>query len=193
MTWEGDPPRYGDDQKVGYGSPPVATRFKKGQPSPNPAGRPKRRRFQAPHATLFEGMITIRDRGVERQVTVVEAFLRRLKQLALKQGSGPAARAYRALMTMARRLRPAQVSRKTETILLCDAGNLSLALQPLRMAKILDAYRETARMVIEPWLVQAALARLDRKLSPTEQRIVVDATRTPHKVRWPEWWREFPK
>jgi hypothetical protein len=138
-------------------------------------------------------MITIRDRGVERQVTAAEAFLRSLKQQALKKGSGPAARAYKALMTMARRLRSAQVHRKTETIYLCDAGNLSLALEPLRMAKILDADRETARIVLEPWLVQAALARLDRKLSPTEQRVVVDATRTPHKVRWPEWWSEFSK
>src|SRR5581483_1730078 len=73
-----------------------------------------------------------------------------------------------------RRLRSAQVHRKTDIIYLCDAGHLSLALEPLRMAKILDARRETARMVIAPWLVQAALARLDRKLSPTEQRVVVD-------------------
>jgi hypothetical protein len=60
------------------------------------------------------------------------------------------------------------------------------------MAKKLDPYRETARILLEPWLVQAALARLDRKLSAAEQRIVVEATRTPHKVRWPEWWNEFP-
>jgi hypothetical protein len=58
------------------------------------------------------------------------------------------------------------------------------------MAKKLDSYRENARMALEPWLVEAALARLDRKLSPAEQQIIVKATRTPRKVRWPEWWSE---
>jgi putative tryptophan/tyrosine transport system substrate-binding protein len=64
------------------------------------------------------------------------------------------------------------------------------ALEPLRMAKKLDPYRETARVALEPWLVEAALARLSQPLSPADQRIVVKATRTPRKVRWPEWWSE---
>ena len=63
---------------------------------------------------------------------------------------------------------------------------------PLRMAKKLDPYRETARMVLEPWLVEAALVQLGDKLSPAEQRIIVKATRTPHKVKWPDWWSEHP-
>ena len=62
----------------------------------------------------------------------------------------------------------------------------------LRMATKLDPYRETARMALEPWLVEAALADFDRKLSPAEQRTIVKATRTPHKVKWPEWWSERP-
>jgi hypothetical protein len=47
------------------------------------------------------------------------------------------------------------------------------------MARKLDPYRETARMALAPWLVEAALARLSQPLSPTDQRIVVKATRTP--------------
>jgi hypothetical protein len=47
------------------------------------------------------------------------------------------------------------------------------------MAKKLDPYRETARIALEPWLVQAALARLSQTLSPAEQNIMVKATRTP--------------
>ena len=66
------------------------------------------------------------------------------------------------------------------------------ALEPLRMAGKLDPYRETARMALEPWLVEAALARLSQPLSPADQRIIMNATRTPHKVRWPEWWSENP-
>jgi hypothetical protein len=62
---------------------------------------------------------------------------------------------------------------------------------PLRMAKKLDPYRETA-LPLEPWLVEAALARLPKTLSPADQQIIVNATRTPHKVEWPEWWSEYP-
>jgi hypothetical protein len=47
-------------------------------------------------------------------------------------------------------------------------------------------------MALEPWLVEAALARLLHTLSPADQRIVVKATRTPHMVKWPEWWSEYP-
>jgi hypothetical protein len=71
-------------------------------------------------------------------------------------------------------------------------GSVTSALEPLRMAKKLDPYRETARIALEPWLVEAALARLGRALSPAEQRTIINATRTPHKVRWPEWWSENP-
>jgi hypothetical protein len=71
-------------------------------------------------------------------------------------------------------------------------GSVTSALEPLRMARKLDPYRETARMALEPWLVEAALARLGRTLSPADQRIIVNATRTPHRVRWPDWWSEHP-
>lgn len=71
-------------------------------------------------------------------------------------------------------------------------GTVNSALEPLRMAAKLDCYRPTARMALEPWLVQEALSRLDRKLSPDEQAKVVRATRTPRKVRWPDWWEIMP-
>ena len=57
------------------------------------------------------------------------------------------------------------------------------------MGTNLDRYRGTARMVLEPWIVEAALARLaEKQLTPEEQRVELKATRTPAKVRWPEWW-----
>ncbi|NKB54669.1 MAG: hypothetical protein GKR97_21130 [Rhizobiaceae bacterium] len=69
------------------------------------------------------------------------------------------------------------------------AGSVCPALEPLRMARKLDRYRDTVRMMLEPWIIEAALARLgDRQLSLDEQKVVVDATRTPHKVTWPDWW-----
>ena len=36
----------GDDQNVGYGKPPKASQWKKGGPSPNPAGRPKKAKIE---------------------------------------------------------------------------------------------------------------------------------------------------
>jgi hypothetical protein len=71
-------------------------------------------------------------------------------------------------------------------------GSVTTALEALRMARILDPYRKTARVALEPWLVEAALARLPQTLNPADQRIIVEATRTPHKVRWPDWWCENP-
>ena len=68
-------------------------------------------------------------------------------------------------------------------------GSVNSALEPLRMATKLDRYRPSARIMLEPWLVEEALARLgDRRLSLEEQAKVVRAVRTPHKVRWPDWW-----
>lgn len=49
-------------------------------------------------------------------------------------------------------------------ILLVAGGSITSALRQLRMAKILDPYGETERMTLEPWLIEAALARLDRTL-----------------------------
>jgi hypothetical protein len=48
-------------------------------------------------------------------------------------------------------------------------------------------------MMLEPWLIQEALARLgDQRLSRGEQETIVRAVRTPHKVRWPDWWIVLP-
>ena len=44
-------------------------------------------------------------------------------------------------------------------------------------------------MALEPWLVEAALARPGPgRLTLAEQDCIVKATRTPHQVQWPDWW-----
>src|SRR5262249_54236258 len=44
-----------------------------------------------------------------------------------------------------------------------DPGSVSSAVECLRIGTKLDRYRETARMLLEPWIVEAALARFGEK------------------------------
>lgn len=48
---------------------------------------------------------------------------------------------------------------------------------------------QTKDRKLEPWIVQAALSQLgEKRLTFDQQRLVIAATRTPHKVHWPDWW-----
>jgi hypothetical protein len=191
MKLEDGPPDDAEDIAVGYRQPPRATRFTKGR-SGNPAGRPRGRHREAPYESVLGQMVKIREGGAERHVTAAEAFLLQLTKRGL-EGDGAAARESLAMIEQAReRQRAGQSPISTIELVGVAPGSVTSALEPLRMAKKLDPYRETARIALEPWLVEAALARLDRTLSPAEQRTIINATRTPHKVRWPEWWSENP-
>jgi hypothetical protein len=134
--------------------------------------------------------VTIREGGSERRVTAAEAFVLKLAKRGM-EGDSAANRASLAGIEEARSQQGADGIPQF-IVALVDPGSVTYALLPLRMARKLDPYRETARIVLEPWLVEAALARLPHTLSPADQRVVVEATRTPHKVRWPEWWSEHP-
>jgi hypothetical protein len=191
MTLEDGPPDDTEDIAVGYRKPPSATRFTKGR-SGNPAGRPRGRHREAPYEAVLGQMVTIREGGTSRRVTAEEAFLLQLAKSGL-EGDGAAARASLAMIEEARERHGVGVPQITEIVLVAVApGSVTTALEPLRMARKLDPYRETARIALEPWLVEAALARLPQPLSPADQRTIVEATRTPHKVRWPDWWSENP-
>jgi len=191
MTLWNDPPEQAEDSEVGFRRPPKATRFTKGQ-SGNPAGRPRGRRREAPYEAILGQMVTIREDGTTRRVTAAEAFLLKLTKSGL-EGDSAAARASLAAIEHAREQHNAGLGGPRISAIvreIVEPGSVASALQPLRMARKLDPYRETAQIALEPWLVEAALARLDRRLSPAHQRTIMRATRTPHRVRWPDWWSE---
>src|SRR5258706_14618455 len=191
MMSQSDPPGDDEDGGGGYGRPPKATRFKKGQRS-NPVRRPRGRRREAPYEAVLGQMVTIREGGVERRVTAEEAFLLQLAKSGV-EGGGAATRTALGLIEEITARRGTHRRFITSIVhMIVAPGSVTSALMPLRMARKLDPYRATARMVIEPWLVEAALAHLDPKLRPAEQRTIVKATRTPHKVKWPEWGNEHP-
>jgi hypothetical protein len=176
------------DGGSGYGRPPRKARYTKGQ-SGNLGGRPRGRRREAPYEAVLGQMVTIREGGVERRVSAEEAFLLYLLKRGL-EGDSAATRATLAAIEIAAKGRTKQRDPIVIVRIILDPGSVTLATEHLRMARKLDPYRETARMVLEPWLIETALSRLGRKLSSAEQQTIVKATRTPHKVRWPSWWSE---
>ena len=177
------------DNAAGYGKPPSSSRFRAGQTG-NPKGRPKGRKHALPYEAVLGQLVTIREDGEERRITADRAFLLHMAKRGLA-GDGAAGRTALSALEGARATRdnPSQSSDLQIISVVVDPENANSALQSLRMATKLDRFRPSARMSIEPWLVEAALARLGAKrLTLPEQEVVRSATRTPHKVRWPEWW-----
>src|SRR4051812_42099067 len=155
--------------EAGYGRPPASTRFEKGR-SGNPKGRPKGRHNRPPYDAVLGQLVTIKEDGVERRVTAAQAFLLHMTKRGL-EGDGPAGRSALSAIEEARAVRGANGKHSKRIVVrFVTPGSVNSALEPLRMATKLDRYRPSARMMLEPWLVEEALSRLgDRRLSRDEQ------------------------
>jgi hypothetical protein len=108
------------DYEVGYGRPPVATRFKPGQ-SGNSRGRPPGTRNVETimRDTLF-APITIIENGRRRKVTRIEALARRL----MEQGLSGDLRATIQMLQIAARLGSDKAESLGKTELSPDEGHL---------------------------------------------------------------------
>lgn len=176
--------------KPGYKHPPTATRFVKGR-SGNPRGRPRNRRREIPYDTVLGQMVTIREDGRERRVTAAEAFILQLTRKGL-QGDSASARASLAAIETARASRAPQGATGITRIRIITYGvggvidKLALGIKRNPLSK------ERVRWEIRPWIVQAALDRLDgRVLTQDEQREVWTVAHQRDRVAWPKWWSEF--
>ena len=159
--------------------------------SGNPRGRPKRKGGGLPYARILDRTVTIKDGLGARQVTAEEAFILYLRKKAL-DGNEAAQERLEEIQARRRECDPDLGPEEITTIVtvIVSPDNPNRALQLLRMAVKLYRFQPHAQIKLEPWLVQRALDRLgDRRLDPMEQTTVVAATRTPGKVRWPEWWQ----
>ena len=174
--------------EVGYGKPPTGTRFRKGQ-SGNPRGRPKGRRRDIPYDHVLSQMVVIREGQSERRVTAAEAFLLHITKRGM-EGDSASARASLAAIEDARARRAFdQPQNYTFVLKAVSPGSVGSALDALAMAHKQYRHSGNSRYLLNPWIVEAALARLgSRQLSVEEQRVVVEATKAPAKVKWPEWW-----
>ena len=92
MTSEGNKPPV-DEYKVGYGKPPVHTRFSKGQ-SGNPGGRPRGMTAGRANALALKEayrLVTVREGDKSITMPAIQAVFRSQVALAFR-GNGPAQR-----------------------------------------------------------------------------------------------------
>ncbi len=177
---------------IGYANPPTASRFKKGK-SGNPRGRPKNSRRKIPHDKVLSQMVTVRENGVEKRMSAAEAFLVQLIQQALS-GNSLSARLSLDVLARARELKSRLNLAPLQFIRNYHGPDVSLELEMLGIAKLKFATDQSrVRCELNPWIIEKALDRLEWiGLSDDEQRIVWEAARTPHKVKWPDWFTYRP-
>jgi hypothetical protein len=134
-------------------------------------------------------MVTVREGGRERRVTAAEAFLLQLTKKGL-QGDSASARASLSAIEAARATHACEQQIAVRIVWkYVSPGSVGCSLDALGMAAKLRKYTDQAEYRLKPWIVEAALARIEsRRLSADEQREVVESSQDPEKVRWPEWW-----
>src|SRR5271157_5088713 len=100
-------PDESDEPPVGYGNPPIATRFRPGV-SGNPKGRPKgARNFTSIVAATLGERIVINENGQRRRITKLEAAVKQL----VNRAAGGEARSIQMLIALlqASEARPPQI------------------------------------------------------------------------------------
>ena len=171
-------------------------RFAKGK-SGNPGGRP--RKAAPPQASVFdvivERTLTITRNGQAREITMEEALRHRTYQDAI---AGKRLAQREVMKWIGKReawlaKQAPQSARRSVTIKpSSDPDNADAALLLLGIATPDARWAAenpgTIRLKLEPWAVQAALARRRGSTSPSERDVaeILRCTRDPDSLRWPK-------
>ena len=167
-----------------------ATRFQPGQ-SGNPGGRPKARR---PHVSAFDIVIdqtlTVKQNGVERELSIDEALELQTYQAAL----GGSRMAIRKVLKMIEK-REQALAKKNGTLGIApiklahhyDSDNANEAMRILGiMQHDPDWGEEHPRPKLTTWAAQAALSRPGgKKLDDEDVTSIKMFTMAPDKLKWP--------
>lgn len=182
------------DYKVGYARPPIATRFKKGR-SGNPRGRPKGGKNSIPYDTVLGQFVTVVEDGVERRITAAEAFLLHLAKKGLEGDAGAATKTLGAIEAARdKNILTADEQTVATFILIGGRNSVGTSLEALRIGTVQRRHTPQEKLKLQPWVVDRALERRgERPFSIEEQKKIYEATRTPHKVNWPDWWAYNPR
>ena len=163
--------------------------------SGNPAGRPPGRRALPPHDKVLGRRMLVTQGGNTRYVSADEAFLLYLLQQVMKGKSGIAENELLRDLEKAKsdrriRERPIKIERRS---IPCGVFMYTTALRHLKIVRVIDRFRTSIRFLIEPWIVQKALARLgDKQLTEAYQTEISAHVGSPNKVLWPDWWTVRP-
>lgn len=179
-------------RKVGYCSPPVESRFPPGV-SGNPRGRPRGSGNKQSRPHLYDELVPFTEDGRKIEIPRGELLIRR----AEKRASDGDARFEQLLLAQKKKFDAARAKSAFDQRKI--TGNFKGPKDPpttmeevlvrLGMAMKLYAFSATARMALQPWLVQMALARLGEKTFTREQQeVIVNSTRSAHKVKFPTSW-----
>lgn len=176
-------------------NPWVNGRFPKGR-SGNPKGRPRRetKKETSVFDILLDRTLTVMQGGVPREFTIEEALQHRIYQDAIG-GSRLAQRQILGMIAKREKVRTAKGGRKfgpnLDVRIETDPENANAALEILGIAtrdNDLEGQNGTpGRLRLDPWVVQAALARRrgGRRLRQNEVEEIERCTRDAKSVRWP--------
>ena len=144
------------EERVGYGRPPVGTRFRKGV-SGNPSGSSARARENARRAAAVDALVlaeayrpvTVKEGGRVRRMPAIAAVMRSQLASALK-GNGPAQRATLAMVREVEREAPGATSAPAAALAVRDERRDEAAEPDLSVLRLLtQEERDALRAMLE--------------------------------------------